>query len=143
MSTEESLYQLVKAAYREMTAAVERQIGMSFARLQLLLLLHREGELSQAELQRRLGVDGAVITRQVKQLEEDGLIRRRPDPRDNRFTLVLLTAAGRDVTANLHQQRPRFEAQFAAGLDPAELAALHSGLARLRENARAAAAVPL
>jgi DNA-binding MarR family transcriptional regulator len=38
------------------------------------------GESSQAELQRRLDVDGAAVTRQVKQLEAEELLSRRADP---------------------------------------------------------------
>ncbi len=70
-----------------------RQPGMSQPRLMLLRELLQTGEISQADLVRRLGMEGTLVTRFVKQMEGSGLLTRRNDPRDNRFTLVALTPA--------------------------------------------------
>jgi len=44
-------------------------------------------------LQQYLLLDGATITRLVKQFESEGLVSRRLDPQDNRYTLASLTDA--------------------------------------------------
>src|SRR5262245_53128507 len=74
--------------YRDLMRATVEQTGVSKTRLEILDVLADDGELSQAELQRRVGVEGPVITRIVKQLEAERLVTRRPDPCDNRYTLV-------------------------------------------------------
>jgi DNA-binding MarR family transcriptional regulator len=125
---------------RELLVAFERGVGMTQARLQLLGELERadEGGLRQAALQRRLGVDGAVITRQVRQLEREGLVVRNSDPADRRSLLVELTGSGRDLLARLADRRRALEAAVAGGLRAAEAAALLDGLRRIRRNLQAA-----
>ncbi len=84
------------AVLRAARTVFQRRVGISEARLHVLGTLFLFGELSQAELQRRLDVDGAAVTRQVKQLEAEGLLSRRANPADNRFTLVTLTPEGKE-----------------------------------------------
>src|SRR6185436_4612819 len=105
-------------------------------RWQVLTLLDREGELSQASLQQRIKVDGAAITRQVKQLEEEGSVLRRPDPHDNRFTLVCLTEAGRQLAAGMAGKRESFEALTTAGISAKDIALMRRCLQRIRDNMR-------
>ena len=98
---EETLFQQLAYAYSEARQAFAQYIGMSQARLQLLMLLASKGELSHAALQQRLLLDGATITRQVKQFETEGVVSRRLDPQDNRYTLVSLTPSGQQIVAGL------------------------------------------
>ena len=103
-------------AYHEVTAAFERELGMTQAHIVLLAQLRGAAEVSQAVLQERLAVDGAAITRQVKQMEREGLVARRSDPSDHRFTLVSLTAQGRKVADSVVRRRDSFEARITSGL---------------------------
>jgi DNA-binding MarR family transcriptional regulator len=98
--------------------------------------------LSQTDLQRRLGVDPAAITRQVRQLEAEGLVTRRTDPVDRRVTRVALTAAGRQLIEDLLRKRAEFDARAAAGLDVDQRAALVRGLRHVRANVAPAAQPP-
>jgi DNA-binding MarR family transcriptional regulator len=109
-------------------------MGMSRARWHVLKRVFLEGQVSQARLQSHLGVDGAAITRQVKQLEAQGLISRAADPQDNRFTLVTLTAAGRELAERLMLVRASFEAEVIAGMSEEDVAALRRGLNHVRAN---------
>ena len=80
----------------EAKRALAQHIGVSQTRYQLLMaLLH--GEASHAFLQERLVIDGATLTREIKQFEAEGIVARRLDPKDNRYTLVSLTPAGQQV----------------------------------------------
>src|SRR5881392_2665454 len=85
---------LILQLARDQTRLYESQFGMSQSRLMLLRELMQTGEMSQAELVQRLEMEGTLVTRFVKQMEGSGLLTRRSDPRDNRFTLVVLTPAG-------------------------------------------------
>ena len=130
----ETLVQQIARTYYELLPGFERHVGMSKARWQVLTLLDREGELSQASLQQRIKVDGAAITRQVKQLEEEGLVLRRPDPHDNRFTLVCLTEAGRQLARSMAGKRESFEALATAGISAKDIALMRRCLQRIRDN---------
>jgi DNA-binding MarR family transcriptional regulator len=132
----ETLVQQIARVYYEILPVFERYVGMSKARWGILKLLWRAGELSQATLQQRLRVDGAAITRQVKQLEEEGLVLRRSDPQDNRFTLVELTEMGRQLMASLAGKREAFEALVTAGISEEDIALMRRCLQQIRDNVR-------
>jgi DNA-binding MarR family transcriptional regulator len=125
--------------YRDVSWIIEQQTGMSQPRLQILHELFHAGELSQAELQERLGVEGAVITRIVKQLEAAGLVSRRADPRDNRFTLVALSAEARRLQSadDTMKFKETFGAQLLEGLDEDERTQLLRAIKRIQENVEA------
>jgi DNA-binding MarR family transcriptional regulator len=136
--SQETVLQQITRTYYELLPAFERQMGITRARWHLLKQLFAEEQLSQSALQQRAGVDGAAVTRQMKQLEEAGLVARRVDPRDNRFTLVSLTPAGREQVGHLMERRAMFEAHVMAGIEPGEIAAMQRGLSRIRANLAAA-----
>jgi len=69
------------------------------ATVSLLAELGNTGECRIGELARRRAVDVSVVSRQVAQLEREGLVTRRPDPRDRRVSLVQATPAGREALA--------------------------------------------
>jgi DNA-binding MarR family transcriptional regulator len=133
----EGLLVLVGRTWYDILETSEREIGMSHARLRILAHLRDEGEVSQAGLQAHLKIDGAAVSRHVKQLAEDRLVERRADPNDNRFTLVSLTESGRSLLVGLAGRREEYYARALAGLDAADLAVLRRGLDQIRHNLRA------
>ncbi len=122
------------AVLRAAKAAFQRKVGMSQARLQTLGLLFRYGEMSQSELQRHLDVDGASVTRQVKQMEAEGLLARRPDPADNRFTLVALTPAGQERLREVARTAQAFTSQCLEGVSDEDLDCARNLMVRVRAN---------
>ncbi len=129
-----SLLQQLSRTYYDLLTPFERYMGMSRARWHMLSMLSRADQLSQAQLSQQLRVDAAAITRQVKQLEEDGLVTRKADPQDNRFTLVELTPHGHTLVEGLRNRRDLFEQQATAGLQPEEVATVERCLAHIRDN---------
>jgi DNA-binding MarR family transcriptional regulator len=132
----DTLVQQIARTYFDILPVFERYVGMSKARWGILMQLWRAGELSQATLQQNLQVDGAAITRQVKQFEEEGLVLRRADPHDNRFTLVALTEAGRQLAASMAGKRESFEALVTAGISDEDIVLMRRCLQRIRDNMR-------
>jgi MarR family transcriptional regulator, transcriptional regulator for hemolysin len=123
------------------TAALElqqgfaRQTRFSWSRVRTLLWLRREGETRHSELRRRLGADGATVTRLVKQFESEGLLSRRPDPADNRYTLAALTEAGQAAADEVERSHRRFHQQLLAGIDEHDRQAVLRVLRQFRTNA--------
>lgn len=73
--------------------------GLTFARYEALVLLAftRAGELPMSKVGERLMVHPTSATNIVQRLEAAGLVQRRPNPRDGRGTLAVITARGREV----------------------------------------------
>ena len=122
------------ALLRAAKVGFQRRVGISDARLFLLGMLHRRGEMSQNELQRRLDVDGAAVTRQVKQLEAEGLLSRRVDPADNRFTLVVLTRDGEALVREVARAAKEFVAEVLDGVSEEDLEQMRRTATRMRAN---------
>jgi DNA-binding MarR family transcriptional regulator len=74
---------------------------LTFARYEALVLLafSRDGALPLGIVGERLMVHPTSVTNIVNRLQGQGLVARRPNPRDGRGTLAEITAAGRDVVA--------------------------------------------
>ena len=70
-----------------------RPYGLTFARYEALVLLafSRTGALPLRVIGERLMVHPTSVTNTVDRLERDGLVRRRPNPRDGRGTLAEIT----------------------------------------------------
>ncbi|OGX78964.1 MULTISPECIES: MarR family winged helix-turn-helix transcriptional regulator [Exiguobacterium] len=79
--------------------------GLSLTRYDILSNLNHVGPLRQRELQQRVDVDHAAITRHLKQLETQGLIARERCLQDNRVIYVDLTELGRDKIAHWTEQK--------------------------------------
>jgi DNA-binding MarR family transcriptional regulator len=78
-----------------------RPHGLSFARYEALILLtfSRRGALPLRVIGERLMVHPTSVTNTINRLVGQGLVVRRPNPRDGRGTLAEITGPGRDVAA--------------------------------------------
>ncbi len=109
-----------------------RPYRLTFARYEALVLLafSRRGALPLRVIGERLMVHPTSVTNTVDRLERDGLVRRRPNPRDGRGILAEITASGRDVvtrsTADL--MAARFGMADYGAVDLAEIFTLLRGL---------------
>jgi DNA-binding MarR family transcriptional regulator len=76
-----------------------RPHGLTFARYEALILLtfSRRGALPLRVMGERLMVHPTSVTNIIDRLEEQGMVARRPNPRDGRGTLAEITGLGREV----------------------------------------------
>jgi DNA-binding MarR family transcriptional regulator len=74
-----------------------RPHGLTFARYEALILLtfSRRGALPLRVIGERLMVHPTSVTNTIDRLEEQGMVVRRPNPRDGRGTLAEITDRGR------------------------------------------------
>ncbi len=120
--------------YRDLLRFYEQHLGMSQSRVMLLHELMHTGEIHQTELAQRLGIETALLTRFAKQMEASGLLSRRVDPRDNRFTLVSLTPTGRQVFQDMMVFSREFEARLVEGLSSEEEANIRHALIHIQKK---------
>ena len=102
----------------------DQALGVSPARLSALSVVVFRGPLTIGELARAEGVRSATMTGIVTGLEEQGLVRRRPDERDRRAVLVEATPAGKRTLTRGRRKRIDIVATRLADLGPDELGVL-------------------
>lgn len=68
-----------------------RELGLTQARWGVLLELSRNEEVTQTELARLLGIEGATLVRLLDGLEGGGLVERQPCEKDRRAKKLRLT----------------------------------------------------
>jgi DNA-binding MarR family transcriptional regulator len=74
------------------------------ATFEVLANIERRGPLRLSALVARMGVDQSTISRQIRPLEELGLIERSEDPEDRRAVWVSTTEVGHDVIQRVRQR---------------------------------------
>src|SRR4051794_12164233 len=96
---------LMQAGRRLRTRHPEDQVDPSTFPLAKQLMCHDAMRLS--DLASAVELDASTVSRQVKQLEDKGIVERTPDPADGRASLIGITSHGQQV---IHDgMRRRFE----------------------------------
>lgn len=90
---------------------------------------------TQAAMAERLGLDRTVVTHLIDDLEQRGMVERRPDPADRRARRVIPTPAGRAAHARVAEQLAQVERSVLAGLDIDEADRLRDLLYRAASGA--------
>ena len=97
----------------------------------VLAALEEYGELSQADLGRRLGLDRNNVNGIVTRLERDGRIERGADPTDRRRNIVVITEAGSIHLRQLQALATEVQNELLAALDAADREHLRALLAKV------------
>ncbi|MFI5695773.1 MarR family winged helix-turn-helix transcriptional regulator [Kribbella sp. NPDC051586] len=96
----------------------------NFSALSVLHTLHRDGPLRLTELLPTEQLKQPALTSLVSNLEQEGLVERRPDPTDGRASLISLTGAGREIVNTRHAHRIEKLTALVDRLSPEERAVL-------------------
>lgn len=109
-------------------------IGLHAGQEQFLLNLWREDGLTQVELAQKMCVQPPTVNKMLTRLETAGLVERRLDARDNRFSQVYLTEKGRDLKQEAERAFARLEERVVANLSLEERVLLKRLLMQVHEN---------
>jgi DNA-binding MarR family transcriptional regulator len=134
-TSEDKFFRELGGVCAELRQAFARQVGMSPHRVQVLVRLRRGGETSHSDLRQALGIDGASVTRLVKEFEAEGLVSRRLDPTDNRYTLATLTPAGERLAADLERSHQAYQERLLADATAQQQEIVLDVLRRVRAKA--------
>lgn len=129
----EILYQL-QSLHKVIGTKFEACTGISQSRLELLAVLFHVDEISQSDLQKKVNIDGAAVTRHLKQLEAKEMVTRRRKPEDNRIILVRLTDQGRERIETSKKEKERFIKEMLAGVSAEERSMLKNVLSQMQKN---------
>lgn len=133
-SKQEQVLQLVKGLTNQISPKFERCTGISTSRYELLYQLYHTDEINQSTLQKAVNIDGAAITRHLKQLEADGMVTRKRSPADNRVIFVSLTAEGRKQIIGYRKENTAFVNQLLHDFTDEEMKQLSGMLNRMQNN---------
>lgn len=111
-----------------------RAIGINASQWRVLSVLRSSGTLSVSRITDRTLMEQPTVSRVVNQLEQDGLVSRRPSKEDTRITDVTLTAKGNEAFQSIFPAARRHEESAMDGFSRAEIATLKSLLARIEAN---------
>lgn len=103
-SAEEAVIGLLMQAGRRLrTRHPEDQVDPSTFPLAKQLMCHDGMRLS--DLAAKVELDASTVSRQIKQLEDKGIVERTPDPADGRASLVRLSHDGRGTMQAAFRRR--------------------------------------
>lgn len=119
-------HQVIMAAFLE-------NLGMPPSRVVLMRLVAKANDhVGPVELARALGAKTSMVMRQLGEMQEEGLIRRRADPDDKRRHFVQLSAKGQRVFRGIHERSRALEQALTSKLGATETKVAAEVLSKLR-----------
>ena len=120
---------------RQLAAVYGAQFGLTIPEWRILAHLSQlppgAGDVSVREVQARVDMDKAKVTRAAQRLEAAGLISKRANPADRRLVRLALTDAGHRRMAVLVPWVQDYERRLLDVLEPEERAAFLAALTKL------------
>ena len=107
------------------------KIGLQTPHLGILVILWKEGPVSQIKLGDSIGVDKASMVKLVDALEDQKLIMRQDDPNDRRVNLLTITSMGKKKITQAKKIVEDVEKKFLHCLSLTEQENLKAYLAKL------------
>lgn len=133
-----SLIPAVARAHRALAADLLRRVGLYPGQELLLMLLWQRDGRSQNELARALLIEPPTAAKTVRRLREAGFVGTDRSTLDARKIVVSLTDAGRSVQSEVEAIWGELERRTIDGLTMADQQRLHTLLARVDANVKAA-----
>jgi DNA-binding MarR family transcriptional regulator len=130
---EPHLLREIVRTHQALMAGFSRGVGIPASRFTLMrLVATAEKNVGVMDLARQLGVNPAAVTRQIQEMERDGLIRRRADPKDGRRSYVRLSAKGLRTFEDLHDRSHELERALSSVISRGDVDAAVKVLSKLR-----------
>jgi DNA-binding MarR family transcriptional regulator len=110
--------------------------GLTPAQASALGLVAAEGPLSLAELTEIEGLNPTMVSRVVGKLDGAGLVRRIPQPQDQRAAMVEITPEGAETHARIRDARGEVVSEYLNRLSASDREAILAVLPALEALAR-------
>jgi DNA-binding MarR family transcriptional regulator len=134
---DERLGRLLKGAQqalRNKMDAVLAVSGLTTPQYAALSALERTSQISNADLAKGCFVTAQTMIRIVKNLEDEGLIRKIDHPTHGKIITIELTAKGQKILRTAHQQVNEIERSLLKGFSRQELISMTTCLKRMIKN---------
>ncbi len=111
-----------------------RPLGLSSGQLPVFFALAGGDELTQRDLARLAGIEQPTMAATLARMDRDGLVSRRPDPRDGRSALIRLTQEAMEKVPGVVGAVATVNGQALSGFGEGEADHLRSMLLRVTAN---------
>ncbi|MFB7719831.1 MarR family winged helix-turn-helix transcriptional regulator [Nocardia sp. NPDC056100] len=135
--TTPSLAQLINRAARAFARDADsalKPLGLRYAQVPVLALLHEGPELTQKELADAAGIEQPSMAQLLTRMDRDGLIRRTPHPRDARSQAISLTPGTDAQLTAATESLSALNDRAVTGFTAAEIDTLKQLLTRIGDN---------
>mgnify|MGYP006421519949 CR=1 FL=1 len=116
---------------RQLAAVYGARFDLDIAEWRILAHLSQESGVSVREVQKRVDLDKAKVTRAAKRLETRGLLTKHANDEDRRLVRLTLTEAGRARVDEIVPVAERYLERLLAVLDEDERTTFLSALSKL------------
>jgi len=118
----ETLHRLIHSYKRSIINTMsDADIPMPFSHKRVLKWVLRMPGITAQQMAEKSGQDKGRITRLLKEIENDGLIERRPHPIDRRSQTLHLTAAGNALMNDVQSAEQDVRTRMTRGLTPKQI----------------------
>jgi DNA-binding MarR family transcriptional regulator len=125
----------------EVRSRLRERFDVTLPRFDLMAQLDKAPDgMTLSDVSKRMMVSNGNVTGLVERLTAQGLIDRRPSPKDRRVQIVRLTAEGRRFFRTMARANADWIAEAFADLTPGEIEALMRLLAKTKASAQKSAA---
>jgi DNA-binding MarR family transcriptional regulator len=111
-----------------------RQFGIDYSRWRVLAFLNERPDCSMLELADGTAVDRTTLAYTVRNMVEEGLVRRAPRPSDRRSVVLGLTSRGNLMLKRILPTVIEINDQCLSGFDDREVQFLLGQLRRIIDN---------
>lgn len=129
------VFLMLKSIDRRVTLSFEKRTGISLTRYEILYALEENDIMTQTALQQTLAIDQAAITRHLKILEEQQLVTRERNEKNNREILVAISPEGTKLLNGCNMGKEQCMGDLYKGFTADEIKQLGGLINRLNENA--------
>jgi MarR family transcriptional regulator, transcriptional regulator for hemolysin len=91
--------------------------------------------VNQTQLAERMGIEQPTLGRVLRELEAEGIIRRRASKEDRRARIIELTPASKPLMSRINQIQSSIRDELTRDISHEELAACLTVFAKILENA--------
>nr|WP_296265424.1 MarR family transcriptional regulator [uncultured Merdimonas sp.] len=127
------LHQLMHLSEYLVVQGLER-LDLNPGQAGILFWLGREGELSQRQLARKVGITPPSVTTAIRKLEGKAMIEKEADPHDQRVFKIRLSKKGKASLEQLKEEIQRLEEVLYQGISAEEKLLLRRILLDMRNN---------
>ena len=130
-----SLSYHLRGAFRGYEIALGRYLkryDLPMSQFYILRLQWLANGNTQKELAKRAFMSESVAAQVIKKMEEQGIVRRKPNPQDNRSQLVFLTPAGKALREEIVKDGIQVSGNYAPKLSREDLKTTIEVLAKVK-----------
>lgn len=114
---------------------LQERLGVGFSQFKLMMVLEKKPHIQQKQIAEALNQTEASISRQIKLLQEKGLLQTTVSPKNRREHITTLTPKGVRFTEEAVRVLEEYYQPLLDGLSSKQQDQLHDGLVALHEQA--------